>query len=64
MHIHTVESSTPRYYYQCLKCRDTFICPDWQSQLDEKKAGKVAVCPYCKSNQLDAFASVLPLVIQ
>ncbi len=62
MIIHTVTSSPSHYYYQCQTCRDSFICPDWQPLSNEKKAGRIAVCPYCKSNQLDALNAALPLV--
>ncbi len=61
MNIQTVSSSPSQYYYQCQDCRDSFICPDWQLLADEKKGSMMAVCPYCKSNHLDALNAALPL---
>lgn len=63
MNIHSEKSSLSQYYYQCQNCRDSFICPDWQPQAGGDKASRIAICPYCKSNQLDALNTALPLVI-
>jgi uncharacterized CHY-type Zn-finger protein len=62
MNIQSLSSSVSQYYYQCQECRDSFICPDWQPMIDGSKDSKVAVCPYCKSKQLDAHNAALPLV--
>jgi len=63
MNIQEVLSSSSQYYYQCQDCRDSFICPDWQPRADGDKSSRIAVCPYCKSNQLDALNSALPLMM-
>ena len=63
MNIHAATSSPSHYYYQCLNCRDSFICPDWLSINNENMASRVAICPYCKSRQLDALNVALPLVV-
>ena len=63
MNIESIASSPSQYYYQCLNCRDSFICPDWEPLNDGNTASKVAICPYCKSRQLDAHNVALPLVV-
>jgi len=63
INIHTVTSSASQYYYQCQKCLDSFICPDWRPLSAGRKADRVAVCPYCKSKQLDALNAALPRII-
>lgn len=63
MYIQTVTSNPPRYYYQCQEGQDTFICPAWQPVTNVTKASKIAICPYCKSNHLDALNPALPMVI-
>ncbi len=61
MNIQTAKSNQSKYYYQCVTCLDTFICPDWK--LDEKKTHSIAICPYCKSYSINAQNDTLPLMM-
>lgn len=61
--IHSTKFNRPDYYYyHCQSCLDVFICPDWISEANKKSSASIAVCPYCKSIQIDALNAALPLV--
>lgn len=63
MNIQAASNSFSLYYYKCLDCRDSFICPDWKKVNTDGAINRVAICPYCKSNQIDALNSELPLMV-
>jgi uncharacterized CHY-type Zn-finger protein len=63
MNIQTESNHLSQFYYQCQSCHDSFICPDWQPDSDEKSSGRIALCPYCKSKHLDALNNLLPLMM-
>lgn len=48
------------FAYLCQKCSEYFICPAWKNEECEKK-NKVAVCPHCKTNDIKALNTSLPL---
>lgn len=63
MNIEAIGRKPSLYYYRCLDCHDSFICPDWQRRYDDEISNKLAVCPYCKSNQLEPLNVELPLMV-
>ena len=61
--IQTTALRMPLYGYQCLDCREYFICPAWQPARDYGGIdSKIAACPHCKSSEINALDAALSLL--
>lgn len=60
--VQTLNAGVSLFAYFCQKCNEYFICPAWERNVDKGSVkGKVAVCPYCRSNKIEALDTLLPL---